>query len=257
MDRVPFITAASFARRSSIPAIRLCGFLASCLLCVHSLAYIVRPGHSMFRVLHNIADLVLFLLVGSSGIVAEVFPRDSPTHRILKSNFPFFNSLIGRGFFYVVFGFIVMGNYSATSTTASSSGSSSDIPFCRMLGTIFQSSSDGTDPSDDSPVNFWGYFCVVSGFYMASVGFVLVYNSMKNQRTLFVPNSQQTTELTTSPMTTPFIPSMIVTNVASPGYHPAAGTSPPRINHRPEQASTHISEENDNSQVPQTFPIAV
>ena len=209
MDRVPFITAASFARRSSIPAIRLCGFLASCLLCVHSLSYLVRPGHSLFRVLHNFADLILFLIVGSSGIIAEVFPRDSVTHRTLKSNFPFFHSLIGRGLFYVVFGLIVMGNYGGDGPTAISA---QDIPVCRMLKTIF--TTDGNDPENDSPVNFWGYFCVVSGLYMTSVGCVLVYNSMKNQRTLFVQPQ------TTSPMVTPFIPSMIVTNVASPGYEP-------------------------------------
>lgn len=208
MDRVPFITAASFARRSSIPAIRLCGFVASCLLCVHSLSYLVRPGHSLFRVLHNFADLILFLIVGGSGIVAEVFPRDSVTHRTLKSNFPFFNSLIGRGLFYVVFGLIVMGNYDGGQSTAISA---QDVPLCRMLTTIF--TTDGNE-DDDSPGNFWGYFCVVSGVYMTSVGCVLVYNSMKNQRTLIV----QPQSSASSPMVTPFIPSMIVTNVASPGY---------------------------------------
>ena len=248
MDRVPFITAASFARRSSIPAIRLCGFVASCLLCVHSLSYIARPGHSMFRVLHNLADLVLFLLVGGSGIVAEVFPRDSPTHRMLKSNFPFFNSLIGRGFFYVVFGFIVMGNYTggATAAATASNSSSHEIPMCRMLGSIFGSAgNNGGDEDDDSPVNFWGYFCVVSGVYMASVGFVLVYNSMKNQRSLFVP---QQTEMATSPMVTPFIPSMIVTNIASPGYQAA-----PSAHGSPQRPTRQEPENNESS----NFPIAV
>jgi len=199
----------------------------------------------MFRVLHNMADLVLFMLVGGSGIVAEVFPRDSPTHRMLKSNFPFFNSLIGRGFFYVVFGFIVMGNYGQSVA----SSISQDIPMCRMLSSIFgrtEISGGGQEnDDDDSPVNFWGYFCVVSGVYMATVGFVLVYNSMKNQRSLFVP--QQSTELGTSPMVTPFIPSMIVTNIASPGYQSGPPASPPR-REVPQQG------ENEESQ---NFPIAV
>jgi len=157
----------------------------------------------MFRVVHNLADLVLFLLVGGSGIVAEVFPRDSATHRILKTNFPFFNSLVGRGFFYVVFGMIVMGNYGGGRVGGDGGG-----PSCNFLFEPLLSDIDDED-SGDSPVNFWGYFCVVSGLYVVVTGCVLVYNSMKNQRNLPVSGGAELIQ----PMVA-FIPS-VATHVAT------------------------------------------
>ncbi len=181
--------------RSSIPAIRMCGAVASCLLCVHSLSYLFSPGHSLFRVLHNFADLVLFLLVGVFGVVAEVFPRGSLMHKALKSNFPFFNSLIGRGFFYVIFGFIVMGNFNHAIVTT------------QLQRLISRPASEDDDEADDEPHNFWEYFTVLSGLYVTAMGVVLVYNSLKQRRNLAAEQLAEPMVVSPSPR---FIPSLIV-----------------------------------------------
>lgn len=178
--------------RSSIPAIRMCGAVASGLLCVHSLSYLFCPGHSLFRILHNLADLVLFLLVGVFGVVAEVFPRGSLMHKALKSNFPFFNSLIGRGFFYVIFGLIVMGNFNHSAVTKT---------FWKLVHP------DQETDDDDEPSNFWDYFTVLSGIYVTAMGVVLVYNSLKQRRNLA---ADPLSEPMVSPSPSRFIPSLIV-----------------------------------------------
>lgn len=149
--------ASQFASRSSIPLIRASGAVASLLLCVHSVSYLFSPSHSLFRFVHNFADLLLFLAFGLSGLVAEVFPRDSILHKTLKSNFPFLNSLVGRGVFYVIFGMIIMGNYGG------------------VVGAV-----GSVNSTDDGPGNFWGYFCVGSGLYMCSVGVVLLVNAVRH-----------------------------------------------------------------------------
>lgn len=190
----------SYPLRSSIPAIRLCGAVASGLLCIHSLSYLFSPGHSLFRILHNIADLVLFLLVGVFGVVAEVFPRGSLMHKALKSNFPFFNSLIGRGFFYVIFGFIVMGNFNSSAVTIT------DTFFRNMYKKI----SGDDDP--DEPHNFYEYFTVISGIYVTAMGIVLVYNSMKQRRNMGV-NEVMMTEPMVSSSPSRFVPSLIVERI--------------------------------------------
>lgn len=194
--------------RSSIPAIRMCGAVASGLLCIHSLSYLFTPGHSLFRVLHNLADLVLFLLVGVFGVVAEVFPRGSLLHKALKSNFPFFNSLIGRGFFYVIFGFIVMGNFNHAGVGKK---------LFRFLGkyteTYYLETDSGDDnPDDDEPHNFWEYFTVLSGVYVTAMGVVLVYNSLKQRRNLAA--AEQLGEPMVSQSPSRFIPSLIVERLA-------------------------------------------
>jgi hypothetical protein len=172
-----------------MPLIRTAGAIASWLLCMHSFTFIFAKGIassstsiSTFRLLHNLADIVLFLMLGLAGLVAELFPKDSFTYRVLKSNFPFLNSLIGRGIFYILLGFIVMGDYSEKKTTG--------------LG------DEANEPDSD-----WGYFSIISGSYISLVGIGLVISAYRgggqyNRRSL------NSTEL--SQPIVAFIPSMTV-----------------------------------------------
>jgi hypothetical protein len=143
--------------------LRTGGALASSLLCMHSLTFLLAPAAgplSLFRRLHNLADVCLFLIFGLSGIVAELFPKDSFSYRILKSNVPFLNTLIGRGLFYVLLGFVVMGDYR------------SHAAISRLL------TQDDSDAPDDS----LGYFSILSGSYISLVGIGLLVTAYKSQR---------------------------------------------------------------------------
>lgn len=136
----------AFASRSSIPLIRTSGAIASILLCINSFGFLFFPSNnSMFQFFHNFADLILYLFFGFAGLVAEIFPRDSLFSKILKSNFPLINTLLGRGIVYVLFGMIVMG----------------------MAGNDQNAITSG----------LYAYFCIFSGLYMSIVGIVLLINS--------------------------------------------------------------------------------
>lgn len=148
------------------------GAVASGLICLHSLSLLFTNGgnSSVFKSLHNIADVLMFFGFGFAGIVAELFPRDSVTYRILKSNFAFLNNLIGRGIFYLVLGCVVMGDYGVSRS---------------LLSPMIIE-------DDDPPVSVTEYFTVASGIYIAIVGLGLVYTAIKNQNR----RSLQTAELT-------------------------------------------------------------
>lgn len=170
---------------SSIPAIRLGGAIASGLICLHSLSFLGSSATSplsWFRLMHNLADIVIFVVFGVSGIVAELFPKDSATYRLLKANFPFVINLIGRGIFYLVLGCLVMGDYG-----------NSERPGV-ALGT------DGKE--DDQGASFTSYFTIVSGLYIALMGTVQLYSALKSRSV----RSLQTAEL--SQPIVAFVPSV-------------------------------------------------
>jgi hypothetical protein len=102
----------------------------------------------------------MFFGFGFAGIVAELFPRDSVTYRVLKSNFAFLNNLIGRGIFYLILGCVVMGDFGVG----------------RGIKTFI-----GGEEDQDSPDSFYDYFTVASGMYIAVVGVGLVYTAVRNQ----------------------------------------------------------------------------
>ena len=118
--------------------------------------------------MHNFGDVFLFLLFGLSGLVAELFPRDSYTYKILKSNFPFLNSLIGRGVFYIVLGFVVMGDYTPRTTPAAANAT--------------VSSAHPILSDSDEPESGWSYFTAVSGVYISLVGAALVVTAYRSGR---------------------------------------------------------------------------
>jgi hypothetical protein len=132
--------------------------------------------------MHNLADIVIFVVFGVSGIVAELFPKDSATYRLLKANFPFVINLIGRGIFYLVLGCLVMGDYG-----------NSERPGM-ALGT------DGKE--DDQGSSFTSYFTIVSGLYIALMGTVQLYSALKSRSV----RSLQTAEL--SQPIVAFVPSV-------------------------------------------------
>lgn len=159
---------------SSVPLLRMSGAVASGLICLHSLSLLFTSGGkpSFLRSLHNLADIVMFFGFGFAGIVAELFPRDSVTYRILKSNFAFLNNLVGRGIFYFILGCVVMGDFGVTKSM--------------RVKTL-----DEQD-DDDSPRSFFDYVTVASGMYIAIVGIGLVYTAIRNRNR----RSLQTAELT-------------------------------------------------------------
>jgi hypothetical protein len=136
---------------STSQLLRLAGSAASVLLCVHSVRYLVLGGDSYWRLVHNFADLLIFMGFGLAGLVAELFPRESLAYRVLKSNLPFLNTLLGRAGFYLLFGCFAMGNYSAKSAQG-----------CATTG--LQATEGG------APNTAWGFFCVASGIFMVGVG---------------------------------------------------------------------------------------
>jgi len=141
---------------SSGPLLRLCGSAASILLCIHSGRYLFASSDSLWRWLHNIADVALLFGFGFAGLVAELFPRDSVPYRLLKANLPFLNHMIGRACFYILFGMIAMGNYGTTGHCSPS-----------LLS------------AEDSPSGLWGYFCVGSGLFMLLVGAASLVNAIR------------------------------------------------------------------------------
>lgn len=141
---------------TSGPLLRLCGSAASIMLCVHSGRYLFASSDSLWRILHNFADVALLFGFGFAGLVAELFPRDSSPYRLLKSNLPFLNHMVGRACFYILFGMIAMGNYSTPG--------SCNLELLR---------------AEDSPSGFWGYFCVLSGMFMLLVGAASLFNAVK------------------------------------------------------------------------------
>jgi hypothetical protein len=153
---------------SSIPAIRLLGAVASTLLCLHSFSFLVAgERHTWLKLIHNLADIVVFTGLGVSGIVAELFPRDSPTYRLLKAHFPFLVTLIGRGIFYIVLGCLVMGDFSDNGVGR----------------TLWVQGNEG--------LGFMGYFTVVSGMFILATGLAQLYLAVKNRSA----RSLQTAEL--------------------------------------------------------------
>jgi hypothetical protein len=158
---------ASLAGASPVPVIRVGGALASALICAHSFSFLSAgqsERHAWLRFIHNVADIVLFMGFGVSGIVAELFPRDSPTYRILKSNFPFLMTLVGRGIFYVILGCLVMGDLTSGSLTARKN----DLTV-------------NEDQDSDDSLGFWGYFTVLSGLYIVVTGIAQLYMSVKSR----------------------------------------------------------------------------
>ena len=141
---------------SSTQLLRLAGSAASVLLCVHGVRYLALGGDSYWRLLHNLADLMIFMGFGLAGLVAELFPRESFAYRILKSNLPFLNTLIGRAVFYVLFGCFAMGNFSVKSSSVCLPANSA------ML--------QGEADDSGAPNTLWGFFCVASGIFMVGVG---------------------------------------------------------------------------------------
>lgn len=141
---------------SSTQLLRLAGSAASVLLCVHGVRYLVLGVDSYWRLAHNLADLMIFLGFGLAGLVAELFPRESLAYRLLKSNLPFLNTLIGRAVFYLLFGCFAMGNYSGKNSA------------CVVTTPLSRDSLFGS--GEGAPDSAWGFFCVASGIFMVGVG---------------------------------------------------------------------------------------
>jgi hypothetical protein len=161
----------------AIPAMRLGGAVASGLICMHALAFL-KPQVSWLRFIHNLADIVIFSAFGVSGIVAELFPRDSATYRLLKANFPLVLNLIGRGIFYIVLGCLVMGDYGSN-----------------PIGLLLSEEEDYS--------GFVTYFTIFSGLYISLNGAVQLYWALKSRSA----RSLQTAEL--SQPIVAFVPSVI------------------------------------------------
>lgn len=163
-------------RLNSIPVIRVGGAVASALLCLHSCSFLFSGGSkpSLIRLLHNVADVIMFAGFGFSGLVAEIFPRDSATYKILKSNIPVINSLVARGVFYLVLGCVVMGDFTSVPSK------SFFHPFVDTTG------------DEEEHESFWGYFTVLSGIYIALTGAALVWTAVRARNA----RSLQTAELT-------------------------------------------------------------
>jgi hypothetical protein len=162
---------------STTQLLRLAGSAASVLLCVHGVRYLVLGGDSYWRLIHNLADLMIFMGFGVAGLVAELFPRESFAYRVLKSNLPFLNTLLGRAAFYVLFGCFAMGNYSVKSA---SSGSGCKAPITRR-----------SDDTGGAPNTAWGFFCVVSGIFMVGVGAATLAVGLKYRVIQGRPNTER------------------------------------------------------------------
>ena len=134
--------------------LRLCGSIASVLLCIHSVRYAFTSSSSFFMLMHNVADLLLFFGFGFAGLVAELFPRESFAYKTLKANLPFMNNLIGRAVFYLLFGMFAMGNYTTPNT---------------CTPTLLE----------DEGSSLWGFFCVMSGIFMVLVGAATLFTGLK------------------------------------------------------------------------------
>jgi hypothetical protein len=120
----------------------------------------------LWLLLHNIADLTIFFGFGFAGLVAELFPRESFAYRQLKQNLPFMNSLLGRAFFYVLFGMFAMGNYSAKGNSVCQT----DPERYRHTDTLL---------TGEESAGLWGFFCVASGIFMVLVGAATMVTGLK------------------------------------------------------------------------------
>jgi hypothetical protein len=163
---------------SSTQLLRLAGSAASVLLCVHGVRYLVLGVDSYWRLVHNLADLMIFLGFGLAGLVAELFPRESIAYRLLKSNLPFLNTLIGRAVFYLLFGCFAMGNYSGKNSG------------CAVTSPLSAESSLGVS-SEGAPDSAWGFFCVASGIFMVGVGVATLAVAVKYRVAQGRPNTER------------------------------------------------------------------
>ena len=135
--------------------IRLAGAISSGLVCAHSVSYLYLG--SGLRLVHNLADVILFVGFGVSGLVAELFPRDSVTYSMLKANFPFLVTRIGRGIFYLILGCLVMGDYSSDPS--------------RLI----------KEDGEEDHSSFAKYFTIGSGMFIALTGIAELYLALKNR----------------------------------------------------------------------------
>lgn len=185
------------------------GVVASSLLCLHSLSYLfLTPSSvSFFRLLHNFADLILFGIIGIAGIVAEVFPRDSTLHKVLKANIPFIYSILGRALFYLLFGLVVMGN-----NFTNSANTKCNPPTRRLL-------MDEQQQVDED--DHWDTFSLVTGITIATIGFItLLYACINHRRNATTDPEGMTTAGGGGPSSTTVPLLETTTNVIQP---------PPRV----------------------------
>ena len=163
---------------SNSPILRILGSCASLLICVHALRFLFTAASSPWRALHNFADLLLFSGFGFAGLIAELFPRESFPYKLLKTNLPFLNSLLGRSAFYIFFAMFAVGNYSGVGNCLEKPG---NFLFEESLG-------------------IWGYFCILSGIYIAAVGGVSLYTALRYRVS---PSSPGNELLLAQPVTSP------------------------------------------------------
>mmetsp|Transcript_26932 Transcript_26932/g.22217 ORF Transcript_26932/g.22217 Transcript_26932/m.22217 type:complete len:135 (+) Transcript_26932:3-407(+) len=121
------------------------------LMVIHSLSYIFCPQYSFWRLLSNLADLALFGGLGVAGMIAELWPRDSKAHKVIRTVLPFMTSFVGRALFYIVIGMLCSGNGANGIGKASSSSTEEfEPPLPPPLGCVNIIGADSSSCRDEN-----------------------------------------------------------------------------------------------------------
>ncbi|KAF4689883.1 hypothetical protein FOZ63_013337, partial [Perkinsus olseni] len=150
--------------------------------------------YSLWRLLRNLADLALFGGLGVAGMIAELWPRDSKAHKVIRAVLPFMTSFIGRAVFYIVIGMLCSGNYTYKSVRSVTEGSREEGE-ARMLMALL-----GEDDGVKVNSGFWSFFCVLSGMFMISTGALTLYYAIKYKGFSLFNSTARQRELSTPMM---------------------------------------------------------
>mmetsp|Transcript_26931 Transcript_26931/g.22216 ORF Transcript_26931/g.22216 Transcript_26931/m.22216 type:complete len:101 (+) Transcript_26931:127-429(+) len=95
-------------------------------------------------------------------MIAELWPRDSKAHKVIRTVLPFMTSFVGRALFYIVIGMLCSGNYTYKSVRGNGIEESEGRRMMMMML--------GEDDNVKVNSGFWSFFCVISGLFMISTG---------------------------------------------------------------------------------------